>query len=106
MPPSSVAPYLTDIIEAIEHIREKAGATPLEVFKQDWEQQWIVMSPGGVILWSTVCAIEFRLLDDQGHRLARQLGAVMAHVQAGAAQIVRSPNDSARRRKPPPCRRA
>ena len=42
MPPSSVAPYLTDIIEAIEHIREKAGATPLEVFKQDWEQQWIV----------------------------------------------------------------
>jgi uncharacterized protein with HEPN domain len=42
MPPSSVAPYLTDIIEAIEHIREKAGTTPLEAFKQDWEQQWIV----------------------------------------------------------------
>jgi uncharacterized protein with HEPN domain len=42
MPPSSVVPYLTDIIEAIEHIREKAGLTPLEVFKQDWEQQWIV----------------------------------------------------------------
>jgi uncharacterized protein with HEPN domain len=42
MPPSLVIPYLTDIIEAIEHIREKAGTTPLEVFKQDWEQQWIV----------------------------------------------------------------
>ena len=42
MPPSSVAPYLTDIIEAIEHIREKAGTTPLEAFKRDWEQQWIV----------------------------------------------------------------
>jgi uncharacterized protein with HEPN domain len=42
MPPSSVAPYLTDIIEAIEHVREKAGTTPLEQFKQDWEQQWIV----------------------------------------------------------------
>jgi len=42
MPPSSVVPYLTDIIEAIEHIREKAGTTPLEAFKQDWERQWIV----------------------------------------------------------------
>jgi len=42
MPPSSVAPYLADIVEAIEHIREKAGTTPLEVFKRDWEQQWIV----------------------------------------------------------------
>lgn len=42
MPPSSAAPYLTDIVEAIEHIREKAGATPLEVFKREWEQQWIV----------------------------------------------------------------
>lgn len=42
MPPSSLAPYLTDIIEAIEHVREKAGATPLDAFKEDWEQQWIV----------------------------------------------------------------
>ncbi len=42
MPPSSVIPYLTDIIEAIEDIRERAGLTPLGVFKQDWEQQWIV----------------------------------------------------------------
>ena len=40
MPLSSVAPYLTDIVEAIlaiEHIREKAGTTPLEAFKRDWE---------------------------------------------------------------------
>jgi uncharacterized protein with HEPN domain len=42
MRPSSIVPYLTDVIEAIEHIREKAGTTPLEDFKQDWEQQWIV----------------------------------------------------------------
>jgi uncharacterized protein with HEPN domain len=42
MPSSFVAPYLTDIIEAIEHVREKAGTTSLEQFKQDWEQQWIV----------------------------------------------------------------
>jgi uncharacterized protein with HEPN domain len=42
MPPSSVAPYLTDIIEAIEHVREKVGTTPLDQFRQDWEQQWIV----------------------------------------------------------------
>lgn len=42
MPPSSVAPYLTDIIEAIEHVREKSGTSSLEEFKRDWEQQWIV----------------------------------------------------------------
>lgn len=42
MPRLSVTPFLTDIIEAIEHIREKAGATPLDAFKRDWEQQWIV----------------------------------------------------------------
>ncbi len=39
---SSAVPYLTDIIEAIEHIREKVGSTSLELFRQDWEQQWIV----------------------------------------------------------------
>ena len=42
MPSSSAAPYLTDIIEAIEHVREKAGGASLEEFKQDWERQWIV----------------------------------------------------------------
>jgi len=42
MPPSSVIPYLTDIIEAIEHVREKAGSASLETFKREWEQQWIV----------------------------------------------------------------
>ncbi len=40
--PSSVVPWLTNIVEAIDHIREKAGGTPLEAFKSDWEQQWIV----------------------------------------------------------------
>jgi hypothetical protein len=39
MPPSSVAHYLADIVEAIEHIREEAGTTPLEAFKRNWERQ-------------------------------------------------------------------
>jgi hypothetical protein len=42
MRPPSAVPYLTGIIKATGHIREKSGATPLEAFKQDWEQQWIV----------------------------------------------------------------
>jgi uncharacterized protein with HEPN domain len=42
MRPSSVAPWLTDIIEAIERVRDKAGAASLDEFKRDWEQQWIV----------------------------------------------------------------
>ena len=41
-PRLSVVPYLTDIIEAIERVREKAGTSTLEEFKADWEQQWIV----------------------------------------------------------------
>jgi len=39
---SSVVPHLTGIIEAIEPIREKPGANPLEAVEKDWEQQWIV----------------------------------------------------------------
>jgi len=31
----SVVPYLTDIIEAIERVREKAGMSTLEEFKAD-----------------------------------------------------------------------
>ena len=39
---SSVTPYLTDIVEAIERIRDKVGNTALEAFELDWEKQWIV----------------------------------------------------------------
>ena len=39
---SSVTPYLADMVEAIERIHDKAGNTPLEEFKLDWEKQWIV----------------------------------------------------------------
>jgi hypothetical protein len=36
MPPSSIVLHLTDIIGAIEHLREKVGTSSLEAFKQDW----------------------------------------------------------------------
>ena len=39
---SSVTPYLTDMVEAIERIHDKAGNASLEAFKLDWEKQWIV----------------------------------------------------------------
>jgi hypothetical protein len=32
---SSVTPYLTDMVEAIERIHDKAGNVPLEAFKLD-----------------------------------------------------------------------
>ena len=39
---ASVAPSLADMVEAIERIHDKAGNTPLEEFKLDWEKQWTV----------------------------------------------------------------
>jgi len=39
---SSVTPYLANMVEAIERVRDKAGDTPLEAFKLDWEKQWLV----------------------------------------------------------------
>jgi uncharacterized protein with HEPN domain len=38
---SSVA-RLTDIIEAIEHIRQETMGVTLDVFKVDWRKQWLV----------------------------------------------------------------
>ncbi len=40
--PSSSPAFLTDIIEAIAHVREKTRPSSLDAFKADWEQQWIV----------------------------------------------------------------
>jgi uncharacterized protein with HEPN domain len=38
---SSVA-RLTDIIEAIEHIRQETMGVTLDEFKVDWRKQWLV----------------------------------------------------------------
>jgi len=38
----SLVPRLTDIIEAIERIRDVLGDSPLEVFEADWQRQWLV----------------------------------------------------------------
>jgi uncharacterized protein with HEPN domain len=38
----SLVPHLTDIIEAIERIHVVLGNMPLDVFENDWQQQWLV----------------------------------------------------------------
>lgn len=38
---SLIAP-LTDIVEAIERIRDVLGDSPLETFESDWRRQWLV----------------------------------------------------------------
>ena len=42
MTAADVVPYLTDIVDASERIRQKMADTSLEAFKQDWEKQWLI----------------------------------------------------------------
>jgi uncharacterized protein with HEPN domain len=34
----TASPYLTDIVDAIERVRNVLGDMPLETFKADWEK--------------------------------------------------------------------
>jgi hypothetical protein len=42
MAASSLAPRLTDIIEAIEHIRSEMAGVTIEAFEADWRKRWLV----------------------------------------------------------------
>jgi uncharacterized protein with HEPN domain len=42
MPPRSLVPRLTDIVEAIERIRSIAGDIAIDEFEADWQKQWLV----------------------------------------------------------------
>jgi uncharacterized protein with HEPN domain len=42
MPTRSLAPRLTDIIEAITHIRSEMAGVSIEAFEADWRKQWLV----------------------------------------------------------------
>ena len=38
----SAVPRLTDIIEAIERVRDVMGDSTLEAFEADWQKQWLI----------------------------------------------------------------
>lgn len=38
----SITPRLTDIVEAIGHIRDVIEGVPLELFERDWQKRWLV----------------------------------------------------------------
>jgi uncharacterized protein with HEPN domain len=38
----SLVPRLTDIIEAIEHIRSETAGVSLDAFEADWRMRWLV----------------------------------------------------------------
>lgn len=38
----SIAPHLSDIIEAIERVTGVLGDMPLDLFETDWQRQWLV----------------------------------------------------------------
>ena len=42
MAASSLAPRLTDIIEAIGHIRSEMAGVTIVAFEADWRQRWLV----------------------------------------------------------------
>lgn len=39
---ASAVPRLTDIIEAIEHIRSETTGVTLDAFEADWRKRWLV----------------------------------------------------------------
>jgi uncharacterized protein with HEPN domain len=38
----SITPWLTDIVEAIDHIHDVLKGVPLESFERDWQKQWLI----------------------------------------------------------------
>ncbi len=38
----SLAPRLTDILEAIEHIRSEMAGVTIDAFEADWRKRWLV----------------------------------------------------------------
>jgi hypothetical protein len=42
MAASSLAPRLTDILEAIGRIRSEMAGVSIEVFEADWRKRWLV----------------------------------------------------------------
>jgi uncharacterized protein with HEPN domain len=42
MAPRSAVLRLTDIIEAIERVRNVMGDSTLEAFEADWQKQWLI----------------------------------------------------------------
>lgn len=42
MAASSLAPRLTDILEAIEHIRAEMASVTIDAFESDWRKRWLV----------------------------------------------------------------
>ena len=42
MAASSLAPRLTDILDAIEHIRAEMAGVSIEAFEADWRKRWLV----------------------------------------------------------------
>src|SRR3984893_7152795 len=42
MAASSFAPRLTDIVEAIEHIRSEMAGLTIDAFEADWRKRWLV----------------------------------------------------------------
>jgi uncharacterized protein with HEPN domain len=42
MAPRSLIPRLTDIVEAIERVRQVVGDLDLDAFESNWEKRWLV----------------------------------------------------------------
>ena len=42
MAASSLAPRLTDILEAIEHIHSEMAGVTIDAFEADWRKRWLV----------------------------------------------------------------
>ena len=84
---ASAVPRLTDIIEAIEHIRSETTGVTLDAFEADWRKRWLVER--GVEITSEASR---HLTDDLKARhpeIPWSLGHVLRHACERVASDVR-----------------
>jgi uncharacterized protein with HEPN domain len=82
---SSLAPRLTDIVDAIAHVRSEMAGVSIEAFEADWRKRWLVER--GVEIISEASR---RLTDDLKNRhpeipwgKVAGIGNILRHEYAG-----------------------
>ncbi len=82
---ASLAPRLTDILEAIEHIRSEMAGVTIDAFEADWRKRWLVER--GV-----------EIISEASRRLTDELKARHAEIPwakvAGIANVLRHDYES------------
>ena len=87
----SLAPRLTDIIEAIEHLRSEMAGVAIDAFEADWRKRWLVERGVEIISEASrhlTAAVKERHPEIPGSKVAG-IGNVLRHDYENIAAPVR-----------------